>query len=86
MCVPASLLYQDCLLQWLQHSNKDSCELCKYKFQFKPVYAENAPQKVSTQQVLARCVQKGCLEWFPFFLRLALAGFLWLGVVPVTTR
>jgi hypothetical protein len=42
---------QDCLLQWLQHSNKDSCELCKYKFIFRPVYAEGAPQTVSFQQV-----------------------------------
>jgi len=42
---------QDCLLQWLQHSGKEACELCKHKFQFKPVYAEDAPTDISTTQV-----------------------------------
>lgn len=47
---------QDCLLQWLQHSGKDSCELCKYKFRFTPVYAENAPKRVAAHQVFWRWV------------------------------
>lgn len=80
------MFLQDCLLQWLQHSGKETCELCNYKFKFMPVYVENAPARVSTRQVFARCIRKSILEWLPFCLRLILAAFLWLGVVPCTTR
>mgnify|MGYP002386035397 CR=1 FL=1 len=29
-------IHQDCLLEWLQHSKKTSCELCKHSFKFRP--------------------------------------------------
>jgi len=27
---------QECLTQWLKHSNKSACELCKHSFKFRP--------------------------------------------------
>lgn len=29
-------IHQDCLVEWLKHSNKTSCELCKVPFRFRP--------------------------------------------------
>eukprot|EP01018_Ginkgo_biloba_P037450 Gb_29871 [translate_table: standard] len=39
-------VYQDCLLQWLNHSNTCQCEVYKHAFSFSPVYAENAPTRL----------------------------------------
>lgn len=83
-----SIMYahQDCLLQWLRHSGKDACELCKHRFAFKPVYAADAPTAgVPTAEVLARCLRKAAFETLPFAARLLLAAALWLGAVPCTT-
>ncbi len=77
--------HQECLLQWLQHSGKDSCELCKHKFDFRPVYAEDTPATIPARHVLARCLRKAMFEYLPFVARLLLAAGLWLGVVPCTT-
>uniref|UniRef100_A0A8C6TUV2 E3 ubiquitin-protein ligase MARCHF6 n=1 Tax=Neogobius melanostomus TaxID=47308 RepID=A0A8C6TUV2_9GOBI len=29
-------IHQECLLQWLKHSRKEYCELCKHRFAFTP--------------------------------------------------
>eukprot|EP01035_Chromulina_nebulosa_P019222 gene19222-25073_t len=39
-----ALVHQDCLETWLQHSNKDKCELCSTKYVFTPEYAADAPE------------------------------------------
>lgn len=82
-----SIMYahQDCLLQWLRHSGKDACELCKHRFAFRPVYAPDAPPRVPTAEVTWRCLRKAVCEYLPFLARLLLAAGLWLGVVPCTT-
>ncbi|CAM9249285.1 unnamed protein product, partial [Choristocarpus tenellus] len=43
-----SIMYthEDCLLQWLQHSGKDSCELCSSPFSFTPVYSPDTPAQL----------------------------------------
>uniref|UniRef100_A0A3P9PSZ0 E3 ubiquitin-protein ligase MARCHF6 n=1 Tax=Poecilia reticulata TaxID=8081 RepID=A0A3P9PSZ0_POERE len=30
-------IHQECLLQWLKHSRKEYCELCKHRFAFTPI-------------------------------------------------
>ncbi|TFJ85721.1 hypothetical protein NSK_003226 [Nannochloropsis salina CCMP1776] len=77
--------HQECLLQWLQHSGKDSCELCKHKFHFQPVYADDAPTHIPARQVLGRCLRKAVCDYLPFVVRLVIVAVLWLGVVPCTT-
>ena len=43
--------HEDCLLEWLRHSGKDTCELCGALFRFTPVYDPEAPQCVPVHQV-----------------------------------
>ncbi|CAM8925147.1 unnamed protein product [Rhodiola kirilowii] len=43
-------VHQDCLLQWLNHSNARQCEVCKHPFSFSPVYADNAPVRLPFQE------------------------------------
>ncbi|CAM9135449.1 unnamed protein product, partial [Chrysoparadoxa australica] len=82
-----SIMYthEDCLMSWLRHSNKDSCELCGQKFKFVPVYAANTPGTVPLWEVAFSCSRMAVLEWLPFGLRMITAGFLWLVVVPLAT-
>uniref|UniRef100_A0A8C7GDG0 E3 ubiquitin-protein ligase MARCHF6 n=1 Tax=Oncorhynchus kisutch TaxID=8019 RepID=A0A8C7GDG0_ONCKI len=30
-------IHQECLVQWLKHSRKEYCELCKHRFAFTPI-------------------------------------------------
>jgi len=77
--------HQDCLEEWLQHSRKDHCELCKTQYQFIPIYAEGAPDSPAMNRILVTMTKKFFLETIPFALRLVAAAILWLLVVPILT-
>ncbi|CAM9933815.1 unnamed protein product, partial [Heterosigma akashiwo] len=82
-----SIMYchQDCLSQWLDHSGKDKCELCRHVFQFQPKYAEDMPQKLPTSLVVWTVLKKIILDWLPLVARLLLSAILWLLFVPFVT-
>lgn len=77
-------VHQDCLLQWLNHSNARQCEVCKHPFTFSPVYAENAPTKLSYREFILGLAVKGG-RGMHFFLRLAFVLSVWLIFIPFTT-
>ncbi|KAF9601697.1 hypothetical protein IFM89_022117 [Coptis chinensis] len=77
-------VHQDCLLQWLNHSNKRTCEVCKHPFSFSPVYAENAPTRLPFQEFLVGMGMKGC-RVLQFILRLAFVLSVWLLIIPFIT-
>eukprot|EP01041_Mallomonas_annulata_P008585 gene8585-17712_t len=77
--------HQDCLEEWLQHSRKESCELCNAPYMFIPLYAENTPETVPIHRLALSVFRKFLFELFPFALRVLIAGFLWLLVVPIST-
>ncbi|CBN76770.1 conserved unknown protein [Ectocarpus siliculosus] len=77
--------HEDCLLEWLQHSGKDTCELCGALFRFTPVYDAGAPQRVPLYQVLTTCGRKVMVKWLPLCLRVLMVAGLWLLFVPVCT-
>uniref|UniRef100_A0A8D3DS28 RING-type E3 ubiquitin transferase n=1 Tax=Scophthalmus maximus TaxID=52904 RepID=A0A8D3DS28_SCOMX len=61
-------IHQECLLQWLKHSRKEYCELCKHRFAFTPskmffFYGTSSMHlfvtSSSKQNLLADCLQ-GC--------------------------
>ncbi|XP_043709481.1 probable E3 ubiquitin ligase SUD1 [Telopea speciosissima] len=77
-------VHQDCLLQWLNHSNARQCEVCKHAFSFSPVYAENAPTRLPFQEFVFGMAMKA---WhvLKFFLRLAFVLSVWLLIIPFIT-
>ncbi|KAK1269194.1 hypothetical protein QJS04_geneDACA006384 [Acorus gramineus] len=77
-------VHQDCLLQWLNHSNARHCEVCKHAFSFSPVYAENAPTRLPIQEFIIGMVMKAC-HVLQFFLRLAFVLSVWLLIIPFIT-
>ncbi|BBN02416.1 E3 ubiquitin-protein ligase MARCH6 [Marchantia polymorpha subsp. ruderalis] len=77
-------VHQDCLLQWLNHSNARQCEVCKHAFSFSPVYAENAPSRLPFQELLLGLVMKAA-RGVRFFCRLTFVLSVWLLFIPFTT-
>ncbi|KAJ9159532.1 hypothetical protein P3X46_025037 [Hevea brasiliensis] len=77
-------VHQDCLLQWLNHSNARQCEVCKHAFSFSPVYAENAPARLPFQEFIVGMAMKTC-HVLQFFLRLSFVLSVWLLIIPFIT-
>ncbi|WJX44422.1 putative E3 ubiquitin ligase sud1, variant 2 [Trifolium repens] len=77
-------VHQDCLLQWLNHSNARQCEVCKHPFSFSPVYAENAPARLPFQEFVVGMAMKAC-HVLQFFLRLSFVLSVWLLIIPFIT-
>ncbi|KAG7977003.1 hypothetical protein I3843_05G008100 [Carya illinoinensis] len=77
-------VHQDCLLQWLNHSNARQCEVCKHAFSFSPVYAENAPARLPFQEFVVGMAMKAC-HVLQFFLRLGFVLSVWLLIIPFIT-
>ncbi|XP_077982341.1 E3 ubiquitin-protein ligase MARCHF6-like [Glandiceps talaboti] len=76
-------IHQDCLLQWLKHSKKEYCELCKHKFSFTPIYSPDMPSRLPIKDIvsgLAKNMATAVKYWFHY----TLVTFAWLGVVPLT--
>ncbi|TGO57247.1 hypothetical protein BOTNAR_0205g00130 [Botryotinia narcissicola] len=45
-------VHQDCLMEWLSHSQKKHYELCKTPFRFTKLYSPNMPQSLPTRVFL----------------------------------
>ena len=78
-------VHQECLMEWLSHSHKKHCELCKTPFRFTKLYDANMPQTLPWG-VFVRTAFKhvGLTIWRA--MRTLLVAFVWLGVVPWLIR
>lgn len=72
-------------MEWLSHSQKKHCELCKTAFRFTKLYAPNMPQSLPFHVLLRHFVihaAKNMATW----LRFCLVFIVWLGLLPYTIR
>lgn len=78
-------VHQTCLVEWLSHSQKKHCELCKTPFRFTKLYDPNMPPSLPAplfaKQALIQCFRT-LLTW----MRFVLVAFVWLGWLPWSTR
>jgi E3 ubiquitin-protein ligase MARCH6 len=78
-------VHQDCLMEWLSHSQKKYCELCKTPFTFTKLYDRSMPEKLPLPLFLRQIVihgARGVLKWTRFLM----VGFVWLGWLPWSIR
>ncbi|KAF2725301.1 hypothetical protein K431DRAFT_281247 [Polychaeton citri CBS 116435] len=78
-------VHQDCLMEWLSHSNKKHCELCKTPFHFTKLYDSTMPSVLPMDVFLTRAslhVSWGIAKW----CRIVLVGSVWLAVLPWIIR
>ncbi|VUC38036.1 unnamed protein product [Clonostachys rosea] len=87
-------VHQDCLMEWLSHSQKKYCELCKTSFRFTKFYNPSMPASLPVSvffQQLIRYVIQNFLGWFrviiaisfwvswlPWFMRRGWASLFWI--------
>ena len=78
-------VHQDCLMEWLSHSQKKYCELCKTPFTFTKLYDRSMPETLPLPLFLRQIIlhsARGLLKWTRFFM----VGFVWLGWLPWSIR
>jgi len=78
-------VHQDCLMEWLSHSQKKYCELCKTPFTFTKLYDRSMPEELPLALFLRQIVIhgiRGISKWTRFFI----VGFVWLGWLPWSIR
>ncbi|KAJ4141633.1 hypothetical protein NW768_000849 [Fusarium equiseti] len=78
-------VHQDCLMEWLSHSQKKYCELCKTSFRFTKLYAPDMPQSLPVHIFIGhmtRYLLQNVLVW----LRGAMAISVWLCWLPYFMR
>jgi E3 ubiquitin-protein ligase MARCH6 len=78
-------VHQDCLMEWLSHSQKKHCELCKTPFRFTKLYSPNMPQSLPFP-VLVRHVAIHMAKNLATWLRFALVALVWLACLPYALR
>ncbi|KAK2797933.1 hypothetical protein FQN50_009029 [Emmonsiellopsis sp. PD_5] len=78
-------VHQECLMQWLSHSQKKYCELCKTPFRFTKLYDPHMPQELPVPVFLKEMLLHGCRS-FVTWLRFVLVAFVWLGWLPWSMR
>ncbi|KAI1644066.1 uncharacterized protein F4817DRAFT_230574 [Daldinia loculata] len=78
-------VHQDCLMEWLSHSQKKHCELCKTPFRFTKLYSPNMPKRLPLYIFathMAKYLFRNVLVW----LRAILVTSVWLGWLPYLMR
>ncbi|KAL9056257.1 MAG: hypothetical protein Q9162_003048 [Coniocarpon cinnabarinum] len=90
-------VHQECLMEWLSHSQKKHCELCKTSFQFTKLYSPEMPERlplgiflrraaVHTVQNVMLWMRGGFVActwaiWLPWTMRFVWWGLFWLADV-----
>lgn len=78
-------VHQNCLMEWLSHSQKKHCELCKTSFRFTKLYHPHMPNSVPLLVFLRQAAVhtvRTCRTWSRFHLVL----FVWAGWLPWCMR
>jgi len=78
-------VHQNCLMEWLSHSQKKHCELCKIPFRFTKLYSPQMPNTVPLPVFLRQAAlqaYRSLLTWSRF----QLVVFVWVAWLPWSMR
>ncbi|KAI1198972.1 hypothetical protein F5X97DRAFT_297676 [Nemania serpens] len=78
-------VHQDCLMEWLSHSQKKHCELCKTPFRFTKLYSPDMPKHLPFH-IFVHHMTRYLFRNFLVWLRAALVTSVWLGWLPYLMR
>ncbi|TKA25330.1 hypothetical protein B0A50_06234 [Salinomyces thailandicus] len=78
-------VHQECLMEWLSHSHKKYCELCKTPFRFTKLYDAAMPEVLPWTVFVRRAVIHFMLG-VTRAARGVLVGAVWLAVLPWMVR
>lgn len=72
------------LVEWLNHSKKKYCELCKHPFTFSPIYAPQMPSRIPFSVLILGSI-KFAAKLVKRSLSFIFAAFLWGFLVPMVS-
>ncbi|WBW74574.1 ER ubiquitin-protein ligase E3 Doa10 [Schizosaccharomyces osmophilus] len=75
-------VHQECLVEWLAHSKKKHCELCKSQFRFTKIYSDRMPQSIPFFVLCKKVIVTTQKKLF-FISRVLLALFCWTVLLPL---
>ncbi|KIW99190.1 uncharacterized protein Z519_00853 [Cladophialophora bantiana CBS 173.52] len=78
-------VHQECLMEWLSHSQKKYCELCKTSFRFTKLYDRSMPATLPFPLFLRQLARHGATE-FARWSRYLLVGMIWTCCLPWCIR
>lgn len=78
-------VHQNCLMEWLSHSQKKYCELCKTPFRFTKLYDQSMPEHVPWL-LFGKQVVIHSIRAFGRWARYSIVTFIWLCWLPWTIR
>ncbi|OQU94640.1 RING-variant domain-containing protein [Cladophialophora immunda] len=78
-------VHQECLMEWLSHSQKKYCELCKTSFRFTKLYDGSMPATLPFPLFLRQLARHGATE-FARWSRYLLVSIIWTCCLPWCIR
>ncbi|KAH3920247.1 hypothetical protein HBH56_001920 [Parastagonospora nodorum] len=78
-------VHQECLMEWLSHTQKKHCELCKTSFRFTKLYHPGMPNRIPTAVFMRRAALH-VVNMFLTWCRAVLVACVWLLVLPWCMR
>ncbi|CAO2652103.1 Nn.00g003860.m01.CDS01 [Neocucurbitaria sp. VM-36] len=78
-------VHQECLMEWLSHTQKKHCELCKTSFRFTKLYHPGMPNRIPTTVFIRRAALH-VLNIFVTWCRGVLVAAVWLFLLPWCMR
>lgn len=78
-------VHQECLMEWLSHTQKKHCELCKTSFRFTKLYHPGMPNRIPTAVFLRRAALH-IVNMFLTWCRAVLVASVWLILLPWCMR
>jgi E3 ubiquitin-protein ligase MARCH6 len=78
-------VHQECLMEWLSHTQKKHCELCKTSFRFTKLYHPGMPNRIPTTVFLRRAAMH-VVNMFLTWCRAVLVICVWFFLLPWCMR
>ncbi|KAL5118725.1 hypothetical protein ACEQ8H_003402 [Pleosporales sp. CAS-2024a] len=78
-------VHQECLMEWLSHTQKKHCELCKTSFRFTKLYHPGMPNRIPTAVFIRRAAMH-VVNVFLTWCRAVLVACVWLLLLPWCMR
>jgi E3 ubiquitin-protein ligase MARCH6 len=78
-------VHQECLMEWLSHTQKKHCELCKTPFRFTKLYHPRMPNRIPITVFIRRAALH-VANMFLTWCRAVLVASVWLLLLPYCVR
>jgi hypothetical protein len=77
-------VHELCLRKWLETNGSQKCELCGYKYRWRPVFPPNTPTRLPRYELFAACLRYAAAI-APQTLHIIICFLVWIFCFPIMT-